>query len=232
MRFITNIIDNLVLCATFWRKTVKLQGIRISMRDASPHMRTSLQYNYEAEDIRLCKKLFTPEDKILELGSSIGFLALYCLTQIKVEKFAMVEANPSLKSLIDENFALNGQLVPDFIQAAAGACDGTVTFNISRDSMSSSVLNRPNTCESITVPQMEIPSLVKKLSFTPNALIMDIEGAEAGIPLEHFAPFKKILAEFHPNLVGQERIDGLLNGLKQMGFQVVARDRRSVALSR
>lgn len=232
VRFLTNIIDYLVLAATFWRREVVHEGIRISMNGASPHMRTSLQTNYESEDIRLANVLINKNDKVLELGSSIGFLAIYCIKKLSVEEFAMVEANPFLKEKIDTNFHINGLEVPTFINAAAGPLNGEIKFNIHRDSMSSSIIDRPNSRQSLSVPQMTIPSIVSELPFSPNTLIMDIEGAEADIPIEHFSMFDKILAEFHPHIVGDAKIDKLINGLESIGFQVIAKERRSLALRR
>lgn len=232
MRIVTDIIDHVVLAATFWRKTVTHHDIRISMRGHSPHMRTSLQTDYESEDVRLCNQVFDENDSILEIGSSIGFLALYCLNRIGVRNFAMVEANPALVSCIKENFALNGTGLVPLLNIAVGGSEGTVRFNVNRDSMSSSILSRDNTRDSIEVPLSTIGTVIEGLPFRPNALIMDIEGAEADIPAEHFACFDKIVAEFHPHLVGKERIDTLVDGLARLGFRPVASVKRSIAFVR
>ncbi len=232
MNLVAEIRDRAVLGATFWRKTVTNGGIRLSLRGASPRMRTALQFGYELEDARLCSRFLEPSDRVLELGSSIGFLALYCLKRIGVAGYAMVEANPYLADTIAKNFALNGMTVPHLFNVAAGPEEGEVSFNVNRDFWSSSVLDRANAAQAVTVPQRTIPSLIADLPFAPNVLIMDIEGGETRIPLDHWTLFDKVIVEFHARMVGQDAIDRIVNHLKANGFVEAGEDRRSVAFVR
>ncbi len=224
--------DRIVLAATFWKRQVVNDGVRLSLRDASPRMHFALVTGDELEDSRLARKVLNPTDRVLELGSSIGFMALLCQTQIGIEDYAMVEANPRLAALIAENFRLNDAGHPLLFTVAAGPEDGTVRFHLNRDYWSSSVLERANERDTITVPQRSIPSLVAELPFTPNVLIVDIEGGETRIPTEHWLLFDTIIGEFHERLVGTRPIARITDGLRHAGSRRVARKGQSHAYAR
>lgn len=229
---IRTIRDQVTLAATFWKKDVMNAGVRLSLRDASPRMRFALMTGYELEDARLARRVLQPGDRVIELGSSIGFVALFCMLRLGIEHYAMVEANPHLLPLIDENFRLNGTPRPPLFNVAAGPEDGTAQFTIHRDYWSSSTRTRPNGREQLTVPQRSIPSLLSELPFQPNTLIIDIEGGEADIPIEHWLAFDKIIGEFHERLVGAARIRRITDQLLAAGYALEGTDGASRAYVR
>lgn len=218
--------------ATFWKTTVDNEGIKLSLRHASARVRFSLLTGYEDDDARLCKAYLTPEDRVLELGSSIGFIALYCMKKIGISHYAMIEANPALQSVMEENFKLNQVQQPIFMNVAAGPNDGEIGLNVSQDYYASSLHNIENIENIVTVKQMTIPSIIQQLDFKPNVLIMDIEGAETIIPMEHYYLFDKIIVEFHRRFVGDEAIDKIVKGLEENGFKQMAQDRFSSMFTR
>lgn len=222
--------DQAYALATFWKRSVMHQGVRLSLRGASARVRYRLGRDYELDDTRLCRALLRPGDRVLEVGSAVGFLALYCMKVLGIREYAAVEANPALAPIMAENFRLNGMAMPICINAAVGPVAGTARFNVNRDYVSSSLAGAGGTA--IEVAQRTIPDILAALPFQPNVLVMDIEGAEVDLPLEHLCRFDKISAEFHGRWVGQERVDRLLEGLQQAGFRVVAREGWSLALSR
>ncbi len=103
---------------TYWLTRSKTEtvhmGIRLSLRKASKRVRYSLLKDYEREDAELCSALLSPGDQVLEVGSAIGFVALYCRKQLGISDIAMVEANPDLLDVLEENFRLNGLPPPRF----------------------------------------------------------------------------------------------------------------------
>jgi FkbM family methyltransferase len=222
--------DQAYALATFWKRSVMHQGVRLSLRGASARVRYRLGRDYELDDTQLCKALLRPGDRVLEVGSAVGFLALYCTKVLGIRDYATVEANPALAPIMAENFRLNGVALPVCINAAIGATSGITRFNVNRDYVSSSLAGQGGTA--IEVVQRTIPDILDALPFQPNVLIMDIEGAEVDLPLAHLCRFEKISAEFHGRWVGQERVDRLLEGLQQAGFRIVAREGWSLALTR
>ena len=224
--------DRAFALATFWMGYVAHEGVKLSLRGASPRVRYRLFKDYEADDVRLCRALLEPGDRVLELGTAIGFLAIYCLRYLGVERFAGVEANSGLREIMADNFRVNDVPMPRLIHAAVGPVRGTARFHVSRDYFSSSMRGDSASGVTIEVPQMTIPDVLAELDFTPNVLIMDIEGTEVDLPVPDLCRFDKILAEFHGRKVGQDRVDALLQQLKEAGFQVVAQQGPSLALSR
>jgi FkbM family methyltransferase len=222
--------DQAYALATFWKRSVMHQGVRLSLRGASARVRYRLGRDYELDDTRLCRALLRPGDRVLEAGSAVGFLALYCMKVLGIRDYATVEANPALAPIMAENFRLNDMALPTCINAAVGPVAGTARFNVNPDYVSSSLAGEGGTA--IEVAQRTIPDILAVLPFQPNVLVMDIEGAEVDLPLEHLCRFDKISAEFHGRWVGQERVDRLLDSLQQAGYRIVAREGWSLALSR
>ena len=219
-----NIRDYTVLAVTFPKTTVRNAGIMLSLRDASPRVRFALLTGYETDDARLCSKYLTSDDRVLELGSSIGFIALHCLKNVGIADFAMVEANSNLLPVMRENFALNDIGMPTYLNVAAAEQDGEMNFNVSRDYFASSLTNVSGAATPVAVKAQTIPSIIAQLPFGPNVLIMDIEGAEVSIPIEHLAPFDKIIVELHRRFVGDAAIDQLILRLAAAGFKQVESD--------
>jgi len=213
------------------RKSVTIEGIEMAFRDASPRMRYVMTRGYEKWDAWMAAKILTPEDVVLEAGAAIGFMAMYCLKVIGVRGVTMVEANPGLITAIRENFALNDLPKPSPIHAAVAGADGEISFGVNHNFWSSSVVQRENE-KRITVPARTLPTLIAGMAIKPTALLMDIEGAEADIPVEHFASFRKIVIETHPKLMGAAPIDSLLAGLRELGFRDVDQTGGSYALAR
>ena len=224
--------DRAWYAATFWRTHETNAGVRLSIRGASPRVRFVMMKGYELEDARLCRQVLTPEDRVLELGSSVGFVALYCLGQIGVAKLAMVEANPDLPPRIAENFALNGVPLAPLVNVAVGPTDGETVLRLGSVHWRSSTHAGAGGERTITVPQRTIPSIVAGLDFTPNVLVMDIEGAEIHLPPEHFAPFEKIVMEVHPGFVGRAAVDQFCRSIEALGFRLLASDGDSRAYGR
>ncbi len=125
--------------ATFWRRSVIHQGVRLSLRGASVRVRYRLGRDYELDDVRLLRVLLRPGDRVLELGSAVGFLAVYCMKQLGIRDYAAVEANPRAQADHGRELQAHGIALPSYINAAAGPAAGTVRFNVCRDYVASSV---------------------------------------------------------------------------------------------
>lgn len=224
--------NRLFAIATFWKRYVRHEGVKLSLRGASPRVRYRLFRDYELDDVQLCRAVLRPGDRVVELGSAVGFLAVYCMKYLGVRAYAAVEANPELREVLMENFRVNGVEFPTYIHAAVGPREGKVPFNISRDYFSSSVRDNSGTVRSMEVVQRTIPDILASLPFSPNVLIMDIEGAEVDLPIEHLCLFDRIVAEFHGRMVGEEKVDVMIKALLRAGYQIVERRGPSLALVR
>lgn len=218
------------------RQTADQVGVRLTLDHPaiSDRMFYVMNRDYESRDARLAELVLNHESDVLELGASCGFMAIYCRKIIGVRNYAMVEANPDLPSLIDQNFRLNG-LDPDatpLIRAAAAGADGLISFTVHRNIWSSSVVDRGG--ETIAVPARTLPSIIADLSFAPDTLILDIEGSELQIPAEHYALFENLVIETHAKLLpdGEERTDRLMSELAALGFKILKREGDSYVMTK
>ena len=218
------------------RQTANQLGIVLALDHPaiSDRMFYVISKDYESRDALLAAQVLNQRSRVLELGASSGFMALYCRKVIGVEAYAMVEANPALGSLIERNFELNGLERSDtpFIEAAAAAEDGAAEFVVHRNIWSSSVIDRGG--ETIQVPALTLPTIIKQLPFAPDCLIADIEGGELFIPAEDFAHFSTIVLETHPKLLsdGADRTRALLDRLAALHFQILDRQGDSYVMVR
>jgi FkbM family methyltransferase len=217
-----NLRDIAHYAATKSKETVNIEGVTLAFGDASPRMRYVMSRGYEKGDAELAARVLTEGDYVLEAGSAIGFMALYCLKVVGVRGVRMVEANPNLAPAIRDNFRRNGIAAPDIVQAAVSASDGSISFGVNANFWSSSILSRANETR-VEVPARTLPTLVAEMASKPTALVMDIEGAEVDIPIEHFTLFEKVVIETHRKLVGEAATAKLLAGLEAAGFRQVAR---------
>lgn len=225
---------DLALSAAFsWKETINNDGVALSLSGMSHRMRSiMLRGTYEREDARLCLAHVPKTARVLELGSAVGFIALYCLNVIGVDKYAMVEANPELAASIKRNFAINSTPLAPLVQAAAGSEDGTAEFNVHKDFWSSSLMARDGNSTKVKVATHTIPTIIEKIGFEPDTLIMDIEGGEQGIPVEHMARFDRIIAELHPHIIGQDKVDAIITGLAGHGLKVVSQEDKTFVFVR
>lgn len=218
------------------QKTVVLQGVRLALDHptVSPRMFYLMCQDYEIRDVRLASRVTGSASRVLELGAGAGFMAIYW-RRAGVADYAMVEASPVMPALIETNFRLNG-LDPAatlLIRAAVAAGDGSADFYVSRNFWSSGTVGRGGE-RKVTVPALCLPSILARLPFVPDTLIVDVEGSELAIAPEDYARFRNLVLETHPGLpgIGQERVEGLLAALKGQGFRVLEREGDSYVMTR
>lgn len=211
--------DRIVEAATFWKDDAVCHGVRVRLKGMPPSVRFGLLTGeYEWDDVVLCKDVLSPDDRVLEIGSAIGMIGLYCTRVLGVRDYAMVEANPDLIAIAEGNFRANGAEPPPILNKAVSDRPGTIAFHIGEVFVSSSIKSVRRNMRQIAVDGQPLPAIVAMLDFVPNVLIMDIEGFEVELPAQHFAGFEKIIIELHGRFVGQDRIDELEGSLGALGF--------------
>jgi FkbM family methyltransferase len=207
-----------------------VRGVRLLSRHPaiSPKMRFVLfNRRYEEPEAALMEQAVRPTDRVLEIGAAIGFLGCFAQTRLGVKDYALVEANAALIEVITTNQRANG-VGGQVIHAAAAGTDGPIRFAAAADFWASSLSDEGE----VVVDGLTLPSLKARLPFTPNVLVMDIEGGEVSLPPEHFDGFEVVVMETHPSMVGDEATDALLAALDARGLKEVARKDAVVLLSR
>lgn len=163
-------------------RSVKCEGVILSLsHEFSKGMRVKLlTCGYERAEAQVLKSLDLSEiTRVLELGSSIGYLSNYLCSHFpQIEQIVGIEANLKMLEIARKNASLNLNQINYYNYCVVpNTYDSTeVFFNISEDFWSSSVKPLDNSVKQITAPACKINDLLTR--FSPQFLIIDIEGSE------------------------------------------------------
>lgn len=192
-------------------------GVKIHLRSpvVSDRVAKSIHLGlYERLEARVVMATLQPEDRVLELGSGIGYLSALCALRIGSERVTAVEANPAMEPHIRETYRLNG-VSPHLDMCVLGDRDGEVEFNVNDNYSSSSLHDRGGK----TIP-VRMKSFAGMLAAAqPTYLICDIEGGE--VPLLIDTPLTgigKICIELHPHIIGNHACSQLVRKFLNEGF--------------
>ena len=197
---------------------VDLGGLTLSLpRDLiSPTVALPiLTGRYEAAEIAAATQGLHPEDRVLELGTGIGLVALSLWRAQPDAPILTVEANPELTPLIRENFAQNG-CPAELVEGIAALDDGSAPFHLAPDFWASSTRAGPDS-HPVTRPTVDVNRLIA--THRPTILLMDIEGGELQLlPGLDLSGLRRLIIEFHPEHGPAAPISTCIAGLLAQGF--------------
>lgn len=212
-----------------------LDGIRLDLSSLSLKSRNRLLMGiYEAHEKRMCSEFLSADDSVVEIGSAIGFIGLFCQKNLGIRNYVLFEANPATLRILQANYALNG-LAPVASNVALAPRDGPLELEVESDFWENSILpsSRDGLRKTVSVPGASFGSLLERVGRPFNVLIIDVEGAEQFIdPDEIPASVNKIIIELHPDRLGPEKIRDLTEGLLRQGFHVAGEDAGTFAFLR
>lgn len=210
--------------------TVELRGIKIPMDGSIISSEVSkyiLDGSYEAREASGIQEIITEGERVLELGSGIGFLSSLILKNPKVEAFLGVEAHPRLPRFIKRLFRLNG--VDGKILNVAVTSDQspkTIDYYVRKDFWVSSILpvwSVPSAQDSsheelVKVKCLSLDHLIR--DFRPSLIVCDIEGSELDLfRAADLSSVSKVYLELHPEVIGFEGIKKLHKIFARQGLQ-------------
>jgi FkbM family methyltransferase len=210
-----------------WFPPAKLdvEGVTLQLDCLPAQMRyVILSGAYECNEMTILPSFIQESDQVLEIGSAIGFLGLYCQKVLKVKRLVGVEPNPVTLEYLRRNYALNN-IKPNIIEAAIAAKDGPVTFHTTDMFWTDSLATQSNnpSPKHITVEGLSFTSILRRAGPGFNTLIIDVEGAEEYIPFDSIpSEVNKILIEIHPEVTGGRKAFGILEILIRSGFTIHA----------
>lgn len=205
---------------------VTLDGCRFSVNN--PAISTALKSRflfdrYETPERDALKQFLNPELPVIEFGGSIGIIS--CLTNKKLyhpSRHIVVEANPDLLPLLEENRDRNGCRFTILHRAVAYGSN-QVTFHQDDEFLAGSI--QRVTSKSVQVPTISLRDIIAEYDFEPCTLICDIEGGEIDLvqyeadTLRHSVA--TLVLEAHGKLIGADVTDNMLLMLKTIGFHPV-----------
>lgn len=203
-----------------------LNGIKIDLSGigiGAKMKKAVVQGEYERAETSACRSMIRPGDQILELGGAIGYLGLFCLKQCGAARVCSVEGNPNTVKLLKNNYALNSYH-QDVIEAAVSAKDGLLNFHTGTDLWQDGNIPRSSLQQRIQVSGLSLSSVLSRMTFKPNVLIADIEGAETTIDWSMLpSSVDRIIIELHPCVSGPQSAFALLHRWMSDGYEVVFR---------
>ncbi len=201
-------------------KRLTLEGVQLEVKGLSSVMKNNLLLGrYEVQERRLAEQFLTPQDSVLEVGGAIGFIGLFCQTRLGITQYTTVEANPGTVERLRRNYEINGR-TPTVWNLALAAQDGDVTLNIGNEFWENSLVAGAGG-KTVKVPGVSLSTLVGRMSYSPSAFIMDIEGAEQYVDFRQLpSSVRKIIVELHPDFIGHRATYRIVGELLNLGFHV------------
>jgi FkbM family methyltransferase len=203
---------------------VTIDGLRlISYRhDIPKHVSQMLvRGDYEMPERRAVSALLRKDDRVLEIGSCVGVVAMTAAKVVGARNVLAFEPNPAAAKVARENFAANG-LPVELVNAAVGVADGTLDLRISPDSWLGASSRRQFEGRTVTTPMRSIAGVMH--DFKPSVLVLDTEGMEedllAACPLDGV---RALVVEVHPDVIGAAGIERLGTRLRDCDFTQVSR---------
>jgi FkbM family methyltransferase len=188
-----------------WRHPIiDIEGIRLYRGSGLtiPVLEVFETGKYEMPEARIVRQAIRADDVVLELGTGLGFLASMCAKVAGNDRVHTFEANPALKSVITNNFRLNG-VAPRLEITLLGETDGEITFYVMKNFWSSSTIKRNPLARAVQVPMRCFNDELARLR--PTFLIIDIEGGERDfIRYAELDGVHKVCIELHPHVIGAQ----------------------------
>jgi len=216
---------------------VRLDGCKFSIaKDRVPANVVDLLLSdlYEEPERKVLQRFLDPALPVIELGACIGVVS--CLTNRRLqhpENHVVVEANPALLPLLEDNRARNGCEFK-IVHAAVSHNAETITFNVDDNILASSVHGDER--RGVAVSTVTLERLLNEHGWQRATLICDIEGAELQLVEHELKTLSErvatIIMELHDRIVGQEPTQQMLASLQSAGFKIVNTDGDVVVLEK
>lgn len=215
------------------RKTTTLDGLRLVCDPAKVHRSVAsaiIKGSYEAPERLLVRAALKPGDKVVEIGTGVGVVALLCTRLAGAGNVTSFEANAALEPIIRQNFALNG-LTPRLRLRAVTVDGAPVNFFRNENVVSSSIYDRGLEARQVTVQSDPIDTVLAGERAT--VLVMDVEGAEiALLRAADLSGLREIIVELHPHIVGEDATQAMIDSICARGFVAAGRIHKNIRLSR
>ena len=213
-------------------KEITLDGVKISTEAGTlpQFVRSALfQETYEYYERQIVTNILSKSDRVLEIGTGIGFISLLCAKRCGPENVLSYEANPLLEQIIRNNYRLN-ELTPNLRMRAVTSHGQPITFFRSENIVSSSTNDRGSHAEKMLIQSDRFDQIVAE--HKPDVVVLDVEGAEIELLSNlHNTTIRHIIVEVHPHITGEEKIQDMLSDLQKSGFEVKSQAHKTILLT-
>jgi len=161
----------------------ELNGVRLALPEGMGGKRIGAKLQsggYEGSEAQAVLRRIKPGFKVLELGGGMGYISALCARLSGAENVVTVEANPLMLPVIRANLDRNGYQAATLIHGAVtgDAVEGkSLLFQQGGQFWGSAIAGADADPDKVVeVPLLRISDLLAE--HKPQAVIMDIEGAE------------------------------------------------------
>ena len=165
---------------------------------------------YESAEYRFVQRYLAPSLDTVELGSGMGVISSHIARRMQAgRRLVCVEANPALLDLLATNLGRHATHIQ--FTRVHGALDctqapgGSVSFAVAPDHLLSSAGAGQADRTIVDAPSITLGHLLQTHISGPFQLVMDVEGAEAGL-LEFdgasLGACQNVIAELHATTLG------------------------------
>jgi len=207
-------------------KLFELDSLKFKFPKSSLHSYgTNFQHHEEVER-EFISKYLDPKDSVLELGGSIGVIS--CLTNSILENkknHVVVEPNKIAQDFLLFNrktnnckFSIESSIIDNK--------ETRVLFYVTNDFVSSSIYSKNlRGYKQEYIDCISFDDFIKKHKISFNTLIMDIEGHEFNFISENNLKFfEKIIIEFHPLILGENKVNHCKKMLINQSFNLIEKN--------
>lgn len=197
--------------------------LRIPTASLNDRLRASLSDgSYEYFERNYVRTQLRRGDRVLDLGSGAGLLAIIAARIVGPENVTTVEPNPEMHHALRRNLRRNAGTDLRLIKGAVVADNyrgNVVELNLRSAFWSASIGGPPGKSPRLVeVPTKKLSRLIAARQ--ANVLIMDVEGAEADLLAEPLPlSIRLIVIEMHPGIYGEKTRNDLISTLGQQGFR-------------
>jgi FkbM family methyltransferase len=203
---------------------VSIDGLKLIAyrHDIPKHVSQMLvRGDYEMPERHAVSQLLREDDRVLEIGSCVGVVALTAARIVGAKNVLTFEPNPAAAAIARENFALNA-LPIELVNAAVGVDDGTLDLRVASDSWLGASGRRQLEGRTVATPMQSISRVVA--DFRPSVLVIDTEGMEEELlPACPLTGVRAIVVEVHPDVIGPDGVARLGRHLSECGFAPIDR---------
>ncbi|SLN63730.1 protein-L-isoaspartate O-methyltransferase [Roseovarius litorisediminis] len=202
----------------------ELNGVLLSVPDEMINPRIAAKLanaGYEAHEAQAAQMRLRPGQRVLELGSGLGYIASICAAVTGPENVVTVEANPELLAVIRANLDQNGFGQVTLLHGAVAEMkDATqeIEFEKKKTFWASSIADvSANPDLVVSVPFLRLSDLLAE--YRPHMVIMDIEGAEQYLFDARWPRFvRSVMMELHPGRYPDTTIKRIVDCMSASGL--------------
>jgi FkbM family methyltransferase len=176
---------------------------------------------YEAEEARIVARALKPRDRVLEIGSGLGYVSTLIARDDRVIALTAVEADPRLAKRAAATLRLNNCASAEVLNAVlapeASMGDSAMFYQRPDFWMSSMIETDVPYDRAVNVPVLALNEMLRTRAIT--CIVCDIEGGELELLKgADLSGVDRVVVELHDHITGLSGVSNLFDIMRRKGF--------------